>query len=85
MSYYDYEMSKQIAKEDYPFYSLIMAAIRQADSDNLQKLRIAFPHVYYELEKRYNALAGLLEGESAQIGGVAIKMVNGNIEYNRNR
>lgn len=38
MSYYDYEVSKLISAEDPPFYSLIMAAMRQADTDNLNKL-----------------------------------------------
>jgi len=32
MSRYDYEISKDI---DYPFYALIMAAMRKADSFNL--------------------------------------------------
>jgi len=41
-----------------PFYALIMAAMRGADTDNLDKLRAAFPEVYRELRERYNAPGG---------------------------
>ena len=64
MSHYDYEMSKHISAEDYPFYALIMAAMRQADSGNLYSLREAFPSVLSELQVRYNAPGGLLPGET---------------------
>lgn len=40
-----------------------MAAIRQADSDNIEKLHTAFPWVYEELLLRYNAPGGLLPDE----------------------
>ena len=63
MSYFDYEMSKQISIERPPFYALIMAAMRQADSTNLSRLRAAFPEVWDELYERYNAPGGLLPGE----------------------
>ncbi len=58
MSYFDYEMSKRIAAEDYPFYALIMAAMRQADTDNLAQLKQAFPEAYAELMYRYNSPGG---------------------------
>ena len=67
MSYYDYQASQKISMEDYPFYSLIMAAIRQADSENLEKLKGAFPSVYEEFLQRYNAPLGLLENEKAEV------------------
>lgn len=60
MSLYDYQVSKKIAAEDYPFYALVMAAMRQADSDNMEKLHTAFPLVYEELSLRYNAPGGFL-------------------------
>ena len=63
MSRYDYEASKRIAAEDYPFYALIMAAYRQADSLNASKLESAWPTVVMELEARYNAPGGYLDGE----------------------
>ena len=60
MSHYDYEISKQIAARDYPFYALIMAAMRKADSNNAELLRLAFPDIYHELKLRYNSPGGVL-------------------------
>ena len=60
MSHYDYEKSREIALQDYPFYALIMAAMRQADTDNVQALQIAFPHVWKELQARHLAPGGYL-------------------------
>lgn len=60
MSHFDYEVSKEISVEDYPFYALIMAAMRQADSTNLKALKMAFPFVWSEFEARYNAPGGVL-------------------------
>jgi hypothetical protein len=64
MSRYDYKASQKIAAEDHPFYALIMAAMRQADTDNLAKLVAAFPGVADELQTRYNAPGGYLPGET---------------------
>ena len=47
-----------------PFYSLLMAAIREADTDNLDKIASVFPEVVEELTKRYNAPGGHLQGEN---------------------
>ena len=58
MSYFDYEMSKRIAAEDYPFYALIMAAMRQASTRNQEALEKAFPDVWEELRYRYNSPGG---------------------------
>lgn len=63
MSLFDYKASQQIAAEDYPFYALIMAAMRKADSTNERKLREAWPEVWEELFTRYNAPGGLLPEE----------------------
>ena len=63
VSLYEYQQSKKIAAEDYPFYALIMAAMRQADSINAALLRAAWPNEWMELLERYNASGGLLEGE----------------------
>ena len=63
MSHYDYEVSKHIAGHDYPFYALLMALMRQADTDNLNKLKAIWPEVYAELEQRYNAPGGILANE----------------------
>jgi len=63
MSLYDYQQGLKIAIHDYPFYALIQAAMRQADSDNIEKLKIAFPEVWGELQTRYNRPGGVLKGE----------------------
>ena len=60
MSYHEYIMSREMERKDYPFYGLIMAAIRKADSNNIVKLRMAFPEVYAEFVRRYNAPGGIL-------------------------
>ena len=70
MSYADYQFSKTITMEDYPFYSLIMAAMRQADTDNLDKLKRAWPAVWDELNGRYNAPGGLLPDEVHPAGEI---------------
>ena len=67
MSYYDYKESQEIAVKDYSFYSLIMAAMRQADDNNTEKLKRAWPWIWEELQKRYNAPRGKLPGEEEEI------------------
>ncbi len=47
------------------FYSLIQAAMRQADTVNLLALRHAFPAVHDELKDRYNAPGGILPTDGA--------------------
>lgn len=61
MSWYDYEKSKALALK--PFYALIMAAMRQADVENADKLKRMFPDVWEELWERHNAPDGLIGGE----------------------
>jgi hypothetical protein len=57
------------------FYSLLGALYRIAGSEEVDKLNIAFPGVFEELEKRYNAPAGLLyPGERVVIGDYLIVM-----------
>ena len=64
MSYYDYEESGQVSC-DFSVDVLVMAAMRRADSNNARKLRAAYPEVWQELQDRYNAPGGLLDGEGA--------------------
>lgn len=64
MSYQEYQLSKKLTGEDYPFYTLIMSALRQADTRNAAKIRAAWPDVADELRKRYNAPGGLLPDEA---------------------
>ena len=63
MSLYDYQLSKVLSAEDPPFAALIMAAIRKADTANVEKLRIAFPEIHDELRARYDAPGGVLAAE----------------------
>lgn len=43
--HYDYIMSQRIDRAGFPFYAIIMAAMRKADDENLQQLQDAFPDV----------------------------------------
>lgn len=63
MSRHEYEVSQRIDHMDPPFYALIMAAMRKADTPNMAKLRRAFPDTHAELEARYNAPGGVLDSD----------------------
>jgi len=63
MSFHDYQESRRISSGDTPFYALIMAAMRQADTANLALLREAFPGTWAELEARHDAPGGALPGD----------------------
>lgn len=65
VSLWDYRASNVIAAEGWSFDAVIMAAYRRADSNNAVLLRTAWPHLCAELDARYNAPGGLLEGESS--------------------
>lgn len=60
---YDYRVSQEILSKHYPFYATLMALMYNADTDNAFKLRTMFPQVWDELQARYNAPDGLLEGD----------------------
>jgi len=62
-SHWDYERSFEISKEDPPFYALLFALIRKADSRNLEKISREWPDVVAEFKMRYNLPGGLLPGE----------------------
>ena len=66
MSLHAYQESLEISKDDYDFDSLIMAAFRKADSDNLMHLLSVYPEIWNELQERYNSPGGLIgnEGET---------------------
>lgn len=63
MSYHEYLASQEIGVSDPPFYALIMAAMRKADSSNIDLLREAWPEVWDEFYARYHAPGGVLDGE----------------------
>ena len=63
MSLQDYQKSKEISIENYSFTSLIMAAMRKADLNNLSRLAFSFPAILDELKARYASPEGKLENE----------------------
>jgi hypothetical protein len=63
VSFYDYQASRRINAADEPFYALIMAAMRQADTANLMLLQEAWPETWAELSARYDAPGGALPGD----------------------
>lgn len=54
MSVLDYKESLKIAANDYSFKGIIMAAMRKADTNNLEILQQAWPEIWDELLKLYN-------------------------------
>jgi len=65
MEILEYQASRRLAVEatngdGNEFYSLLMAAIRFADSDNMTKLQSVFPEVVKEFRARCNAPWGVL-------------------------
>lgn len=79
MSLHEYKCSQAISAGDPPFYALIMAAMRQGDSDNVLRLKMAWPHVWEELQERYNAPGGLLQGE--QIDPDVVVEASGDVRW----
>jgi hypothetical protein len=63
VSIYDYRRSQELVRKEYPFYALIMAAMRGADTANAARLGRAFPETWKELKARYHAPGGILPGE----------------------
>jgi hypothetical protein len=63
MSLHSYEVSLELAKDDPPFSALIMAAMRKADTQNIARLRLAFPEICSELDERYWTPGGLIASE----------------------
>lgn len=66
MSYDDYEngMAIEMEYDSDDFYGVIQGAMRLADTDNLEKLKSAFPEQWKDLQARYHAARGKLQGET---------------------
>ncbi len=60
MGLHEYVISQKLSADDPPFYALIMAAMRQADTINSMLLKQAWPEVHAEMTRRYNAPGGAL-------------------------
>jgi hypothetical protein len=52
-----------LSAEDPPFYALLFALIRKADTSNMEKIAREWPDVVAEFKMRYNLPGGLLPGE----------------------
>ena len=63
MTLYDYKCGKILEMNDAPFYSLIQAAMRRADTDNLRKLKHCWPEIWEELQERYHMPGGMTHEE----------------------
>lgn len=74
MSHHDYLMSRAIEGQDYPFYAIIMAAYRKADTENQFKLEYMWPNQIAELKARYNAPGGVLESDVIKLPGGSLEM-----------
>jgi hypothetical protein len=66
VSWFDYRESNRFGP-DPNFYALIMAAMRKADTVNAIKLRTAFPDVWDEVQARYWAPGGVIEGDPPRL------------------
>jgi len=67
-SRYDYMRGRELYAEDTPFYALIQAAMRRADTNNLEMLKDCWPEVWKELQERYDTPGGYLKEELAEMG-----------------
>lgn len=63
MSRHDYLESRRIAAHDPTFAALIMAAYRKADTTNAMLLNRGFPNICNEMQARYDAPGGLIDGD----------------------
>lgn len=63
MCLHEYRIGMEISGNDYPFYALIQAAMRQAEPKNLEMLRGCWPEVWDDLFVRYHTAGGVLESD----------------------
>lgn len=75
MSLHGYHYSLKLAEKDPPFEALIMAAMRKADSDNILRLRAAFPRIWREIQERYNAPGGIIESDGIADHETALRSI----------
>lgn len=67
MSLHEYLCSQAISREDPPFYALLFAMIRKADSENVTKIRAAWPEQWAEMQARYHAPGGVLPEDNVDL------------------
>ena len=56
----EYLESQKLMAGDPSFYALIMAAMRKADTNNVERLKAGWPLVWKEFIARYHAPGGAL-------------------------
>ncbi len=67
MSHHDFLEGRDITmRPTISFYGIIQAAMREADTDNLELLKAAWPTVWEEFQLRRNAQGGYLPEEWPQ-------------------
>ena len=90
MSLHEYLYSKTLGRYDPPFYGLLFAMLRNADSDNVRRIKAMWPERYAEFERRYNAPGGILpedewpadkDGNPAPLPDVPLEPQLVNINY----
>jgi hypothetical protein len=60
MSLHEYLYSKTLDKYDPPFYGLLFAMLRKADSENVRLISRDWPEKYEEFGARYHAGYGII-------------------------
>jgi len=59
LSIFDYRTSLDLELRGAPFYAIIAVAMRQADSDNIRRLRLMWPEIYEDLQAWRNTPGAL--------------------------
>jgi hypothetical protein len=60
MSLHEYLYSRTLDKYDPPFYALLFAMMRKADSENVRLIRRDWPEKYEEFKARYHSGGGII-------------------------
>ena len=60
LTLFEYKDYQQCAAQNYSFYGLIATAMSQADTDNLDALKAAFPDIWTSFVRRYHAPGGVV-------------------------
>lgn len=63
MGLFEYRQAETAKVSSVSFDTIIMTAILKADSANLERLTMAFPHLVKEVQERYNNPGGLTDAE----------------------
>ncbi len=85
MSLFDWNKASRWFKDDEPFNALIMGAALRADSTNLERLRMVFPEIIEETERRYNAPGGELPGDRASVEQTSIDLTFKAVNLNKGK